>query len=88
MYETLHAPKAAHIERADRATTCEPCLVTRDDGSHVPATLRNVSENGFCVESLTTFRQGEPVQLEVLGIQIFGMIRWVKNRRAGAVRLR
>ena len=89
MNEVPHGRESMHTERRDRATTCEPCLVTRDDGSQVAATMRNVSEDGFCVESLTTtFRQGERVQLLVLGTRIAGTIRWAKGMRAGALLLR
>ena len=70
-------------ERPDRHTMDEPCLLTREDGASVSATLRNLSEGGFCIHSPSELRAGEMIRLRVLGVNVAGTIRWVRAGLSG-----
>ena len=68
-----------------RTLTNEPCVLTKQNGTSVTATLRNLSDNGFCVESIAALQAGDMVELKILGARIAGTIRWAKDGRAGGI---
>jgi hypothetical protein len=72
-------------QRPKRTTTNEPCVVALQNGTSVTATLRNVSDEGFCFESSANVEADDPVELRLLGVQLSGTIRWSKAGRAGGV---
>jgi len=72
-------------ERPPRTATHEPCVVDRSDGTSVSATLRNLSDGGFCIESAAALKAGDMVELRILGTRVAGTIRWAKDGRAGGM---
>jgi hypothetical protein len=62
----------------------ELCLVAGEDGRLAPATLVNLSGEGFCLETGRVFHPGERIELRVLGLGHFaGVVGWTKSGRAG-----
>jgi hypothetical protein len=59
-------------------------MVAGADGRLAPATLLNLSGEGFCLESARTFHPGERIELRVLGLGRFsGLVGWSQSGRAG-----
>jgi hypothetical protein len=71
--------------RGHRTTAQEPCIVARESGMCFAATLCNVSQDGFCVESSAALQVGEVIQLRLLGALFSGTISWTDGRRAGGL---
>ena len=70
-------------ERPYRHEMDEPCVLTRQDGTSVSATLRNLSEHGFCIDSATELQIGEMIRLRILGVNVAGEILWVRASLSG-----
>ena len=74
------------LERGVRIDVGELCTIVRQDGCLVCGTLVNLSNDGFCVESLHRFGVGERIELRVTGLgRMPGLIRWCDYNRAGGV---
>jgi hypothetical protein len=87
MGDAVRALLPGNVEREARTNTCEHCLIARQDGSIVTAILVNLSEQGFCVESATSFDDEEQIEVRVLGACLKGFVRWTKGPRAGGILL-
>ena len=74
------------FERPVRIQASEFCTIVREDGRLVGGVLVDLSDQGFCVESLHTFEVGERVELRLSGLgRMPGFVRWCDCNRAGGV---
>ena len=74
------------FERAVRIDVSELCTIVRQDGRLVAGILVDLSDQGFCIESVHRFEAGERVELRIKGLgRRPGLIRWCDSNRAGGV---
>jgi PilZ domain-containing protein len=83
MIDTYASTAVGNVDRSHRTSTHETCIIARENGSKVLATLVNVSDEGFCVESATPLEPHERIEVRVLGTRLSGSVRWAKQSRAG-----
>lgn len=74
-----------HPRRPLRLRLYRTALVTAD-GRDSKAMLRNISQQGACVETSSRLSEGTELRLEVAGLPIrFGTVRWQSERAYGVV---
>jgi hypothetical protein len=73
------------VGRKDRHPVAVDAVVHRADGSKLPASLTNFSDNGCRIESDAEFRIGERLQIAIPRMgQVKAQVRWVVAGSAGA----
>lgn len=75
-----------YAERAVRIEANELCTIAREDGRLISGMLLDLSDEGFCVESIHRLDVGERIEIRVRGMgRVAGIVRWFDCCRAGGV---
>jgi hypothetical protein len=73
------------IGRKDRQPVQVDAVIHRDDGSHAPVRLTNVSDDGCRIETADDLRIGERLQIAIPRFgPVHAQVRWALPGSAGA----
>ena len=70
-------------KREPRVDVRKSATVINSDGAEIPATILDISSNGFRIEVDDQLRIGEFVGIRVDGDRMEAQIRWVLGKEAG-----